>query len=120
MSNSGRRNHKGKKKPEAPEVLKLESTGVVEEEKFVPVFTIDDEEYLLWINPPATVGLRYLKEIKLRGPDAAAVWLLEQMIGEDGYDALMNFKELKPGNIDRVLEICKEYSMGEGGNLGNG
>jgi hypothetical protein len=120
MSNSGRRNHKAKRGNEPIEVLKLETTGTEEEQKFVPIFTIDDKSYDLWVNPPATVGLRYLKEIRLNGADSAAVWLLYQMIGEDGYDALMNFAELKEGHLDQVLKICREHAMGEDGNLGNG
>lgn len=120
MSNSGRRNHKAKKNNEPIEVLNLETTGTEEEQKFVPIFTIDKKPYDLWVNPPATVGLRYLKEIRLNGADSAAVWLLYQMIGEDGYDALMDFAELKDGHLDRILKICREHAMGDGGNLGNG
>lgn len=83
-------------------------------QKFQPLFTINDEGYDLWINPPASVGLTYLKMCRTEGTESAAVWLLEQMIGEDGYEALMNYPELDSKDLDKLLRVCKDYSMGDG------
>lgn len=120
MSKNARRKRQNVK-ADVPEVLHFSSERPVEEEqKFVPIFTVDDKEYELWTNPPASVGLRYLRMVREEGTESSAVWLLEQMIGEDGYEALMNLPDLKAGDLERIMKICKEYSMGdEEGGAGN-
>lgn len=119
MSN-GRRHRRAS----APvEVMELNSgDSVVEEQKLVPIFRIDGVSYDLWVNPPATVGLKYLKRVRMDGGESAAQWLMEEMIGEDGYLALMEFDALTKQQLDRILDLCKEHAMGnqEESPAGNG
>jgi len=114
-------NRRNRQSPAGPiEVIRFDKPEetVEEEQKFQPLFFVGDDQYDLWVNPPATVGLRYLKEVRENGSESGAVWLLYQMIGEDGYDALMNLKDLKEKQIEQIVKICKQYSMGDG--VGNG
>lgn len=112
MSNGARRRRQTRP-AERPEVVHFTSAAPEEEQKFETLFTVDDKEYALWINPPASVGLAYLKMVKEENTEAAAVWLLEQMIGEDGYEALMGLPDLKEEDLTRIMKICKQYSMGD-------
>lgn len=116
MSKGARRRRQSGAETVTPEVLHFSTTEKVEEEqKYELLFTVDEKEYFLWVNPPASVGLAYLKKVKTENSEAAAVWLLEQMIGEDGYEALTNLPNLKEEDLNRIMEICKQYSMGEEG-----
>lgn len=82
-----------------------------EEQKYETLFTVNGKAYDLWVNAPASVGLRYLKMVRKEGGESAAVWILEQMIGEDGYDALMGIPNLKDKDLQRIMKIVKEYAM---------
>lgn len=115
----GRRNRQAAAR-EPIEVLhfKTDPDDTGEEEEYVPLFTIDDKSYDLWINPPASVGLEYLKRAADYGVEAAAVWILEEMIGEDGYAALQNYKKLEVKQLEKILAICKRHAMGD--EQGNG
>lgn len=116
MSKGARRRRQNGAEKVTPDVLHFSTTEEVkEEQKYELLFTVDDKEYFLWVNPPASVGLAYLKRVKTKGQEDAAVWLLEQMIGEDGYEALTNLPNLKEEDLDRIMEICKQYSMGDEG-----
>lgn len=44
--------------------------------------------YTMPAKPNAGLGLAYLKQARRLGPDVAASWLIEEAVGEDGYDAL--------------------------------
>lgn len=114
MSKGARRRRQNGAEKVSPEVLHFSTTEPVQEEqKYELLFTVDEKEYFLWTNPPASVGLAYLKKVKTENPEAAAVWLLEQMIGEDGYQALTELPDLKDEDLEQIMKICKEYSTGD-------
>lgn len=103
-------------RPGEEKLSKLEfftEDSVEEEQKFEEVFSIDGKPYYLWVNPPPNIGLDYLARVKEGGTEAAIVWLLEQMIGEDGYKALRTYKGLKRKQLSQVIQICKDYSIGD-------
>lgn len=59
----------------------------------VPVFTVDHEDrdstvYTMPRKPNVGLALRYLKLARKQSPDVAMSWLIEEAIGEEGYDAL--------------------------------
>lgn len=97
---------------EPPQVIHFsDEDGFEEEQKFEDLFTINGKAYQLWVNAPASVGLTYLKMVRTKGAESAAVWIMEQMIGEDGYEALMNYPKLKEKDVKRIMDIVKEYAM---------
>lgn len=106
-------NTKKAKRPdnEPPELIKLESAPAPERET-AELFSIDGETYGVWLNPPANIGLQYLKMARVRGNDIAAQWLMEQMIGEDGYEALMDFDSLTEESLKQIVNACEEHALG--------
>lgn len=113
MSNNLRR-HRQSSPGQPPQIIELEAdNGFEEEQKFETLFTIDGKAYDLWVNAPASVGLRYLKMVRTENQEAAAVWLMEQMIGEDGYEALMNYSKLKAKDLERIMRVVKEYALAD-------
>jgi hypothetical protein len=113
MSDNLRR-HRQSSPGQPPEILHFSTEeGFEEEQKYETLFTVNEKSYDLWINPPASVGLRYLKMVKEQNQEHAAVWLLEQMIGEDGYAALMSIPNLKASQLEQISKIVKDYAMGD-------
>jgi hypothetical protein len=62
-------------------------------EQRVPLFYIDDQAYTVPRFPAPAVGLRFLKILHNEGEGEANYYLLTTMLGEEGYDALMNYSD---------------------------
>jgi hypothetical protein len=75
-------------------------------EQRVPLFYIDDVPYTVPRFPDPAVGLRYLKILHEDSDGEATYFLLTTMLGEAGYNALMEYSEagkLTQEQFDAVL-----------------
>lgn len=73
----------------------------------VVLFTIDGEEFTIPEKPPFKVALKYMNESKRSGNDMfAALQLLEDMLGKEAYDRLLNFDGLTDELVGEILEQC--------------
>lgn len=97
---------------EMPEVIKLSSDDPTPDKELVDLFEIDGEMYRMWLNPPASVGLRYLKINREQGTESGAQYLLETMLDGDGYDALMNYGKLTDEQFESIMKACEKYAVG--------
>lgn len=102
------------KPPEVPGGIIRFTTEDPEEraEKRSVLFSIDDSEFTVLDNPPASLGLEYLDVSRKLGPLAAVSWAMEAMLGRDGYAALKAFKGITPGGLQRVVEVVTEKILG--------
>lgn len=73
-----------------PVVVHFKTRSEAVEVETEPLFFIDDVEYRIPVKFPANFSLRYLRMIRRQGQEVAADWLLEQVLTEDGYEALSN------------------------------
>jgi len=109
--------------PQANGVLRLTSTSD-EEEAREPLFYIDDVEYTIPVEPPASIALEALHIVAEGGGSPVAQMMAEdyvmtEMLGEEGYAALRGCKTLKSADLRRVIEVCSERAnaaMEEEGN----
>lgn len=83
-------------------MIKLEKS--TEEIEYVEIFEIDGKSHSIKKKQPVNVGLRYLKMVRTDGPEVAQSWLLEQVLGEEAYDALMNFDGLTQEQLQSVMK----------------
>jgi hypothetical protein len=88
-------------------------------EQRIPLFLIDEVEYTVPRFPAPTIGLKYLKLAHEQGSDEANYWLLTSMLGEEGYEALMDYSEkglLTDEDYDAVVaKALRIVSRREGG-----
>lgn len=127
--------------PEAPIVIQHRSTPAVEAER-VAVFTVSqpNPDHAEWVakspskrsktEPAETIdvvysmvgkpnpgaGLEYLRQAR-GNADLAASWLIEKMIGSDGYTALVDELEMMSGEeaealLMAVAEKVKKIALG--------
>jgi hypothetical protein len=96
-------------------------------EQRVPLFFIDDKAYTVPRFPNPAVGLRYLKILHEESEGEAVYYLLQNMLGEEGYDALMEYSEankLSPEQFEAVvakaLRIATRQDEGPKGIRANG
>lgn len=71
------------------------------------LFTIDGEEFTIPEKPPFKVALKFMNESKRSGNEMfAALQLLEDMLGKESYDRLLDFDGLNDELLGQILEQC--------------
>ncbi len=112
MSNKSRAQKKPVKKAKF-EPVRITTTDVeVEEATRVPLFYIDDEEYTIPQTFSASIGLRYLRNINVDGRDYAIAQLMEEVLGEEGFEALSTCNYLTKTQIENITEYIVELALG--------
>jgi len=113
---------KGKTRPRAvaavrdgdtPNVARLSTTAAPAPVEKVPLFFIDDVEYGMPKKIRPNVSLKYLRMIREQGADVAGAWLLEEVIGTEAYEALMNYNALEEEHLNRVMQIVEKHVLGQ-------
>lgn len=84
----------------------------------IPLFSIDGTVYSVPKQIDGGSLLRYLDDAAERGGEAAIANLLREMVGDDGYEALVSFKGLKPGQLEELFDKVEEYAMGQMNKIG--
>jgi hypothetical protein len=94
-------------------MIELDST--VEEETTedrVPLFSIDGTTYDIPTEIKPHVALKYLWLLKERGSDYATAWLMETVLGKDGFQALVNYEQLTPAQFNAIKDAVQEAALG--------
>lgn len=79
----------------------------------VTLFTLDDQKFTIPKLPRANLALQYLDKVRDEGTDFATAWLLEEMLGSDAYEALLDFEYLKPEQLETIVELCQKQVVGK-------
>lgn len=78
----------------------------------VVLFTIDGEEFTVPEKPPFKVALKFINESKRSGNEMfAAMQLLEDMLGKEAYDRLIDFDGLTDELLGQILEQCTDRAF---------
>ena len=80
--------------------------------EMVDLFEIDGTIYQIPKTPKANIALKYLKNVREHGDDYAAGVMLEDLLGKDGYEALMNYDELDMQDLQAVIMAAQEVLLG--------
>jgi hypothetical protein len=96
---------------ELPEIISLRSAPEDEAER-IDLFRIDGVVYTMSVRPRANVSLKYAWIAREKGMEAAASYALEALIGDDGYQALMNFSGLAPEDLDQIVSAASKIMAG--------
>ncbi|MEU1088968.1 hypothetical protein ABZ401_19395 [Streptomyces sp. NPDC005892] len=79
----------------------------------IVLFYVDDTEYSIPQHVGRNHGLRYLRTMRRQGEALAAQELLEVLIGEDGYQALMDCDDLTDEQLDQIMNRLRDMALGE-------
>lgn len=91
------------------EALHFDSSKTVDDADVVKIFSIDDTDYYVPREPRANVTLKYLRMART-DPANAQGWLLEQLLGEESYTALMEYEALTKEELLHVLAIVEKLA----------
>src|SRR5690349_2391474 len=94
-----------------PRVLRL-TTKQADPVEREPIFYIDDVEYTIPVRMRTNEALECLHVFRTRGDEVATDFLLEKLLGADGYRALREYDGLEPEHLQQIIEIAVERMMG--------
>jgi len=97
---------------DAPKILRLTTSRKGTARKRAPLFYIDDTEYTTEVNPSPARGLKYLHLLRTEGADVATQYMLETLIGKDGYEALMDYEDLTDEQLEQVITAASKIMLG--------
>jgi hypothetical protein len=106
-------------------VIELPPAGSVAYNEVV-LFKLDGQEYTTTDRPRVALSLRYMRMIREEGESEANAYLVEQCIGTEAYERLMDYDDLTTEQFAGIMELVKSIAIkalpgeGEGGPKGKG
>lgn len=95
------------------EMIVLPSAKKAEDEiEMEPVFELDGDIYQIPKKPSAGMALGYLEMQTKQGPDAAIHWMMIEMLGEEGFDALKTHPDLERETLDAIIQHVERRVLG--------
>lgn len=76
------------------------------------LFSIDGTPYYIDARPRPNIGLKQLWLLKTKGEEIAQTETLIAMIGEEGFQALMNYDGLKAEELEQIFKIANDTAFG--------
>lgn len=89
----------------------VKSTG--EKKDKIVLFTIDDQEFTVPAKPGMRVALKFLNQMKKSDNEMfGMLQLLEDMLGADQYEKLLDYEELTDELVGKIAEQCITLALG--------
>lgn len=97
---------------DAPQILRLKTAPKGAKRKRETLFYIDDVEYSVEVHPSPARSLKYLKLMRDEGADIATQYMLENLLGTEGYQALMEYEDLTDEQFEQVVTAASKIMLG--------
>jgi hypothetical protein len=96
----------------APNIVSLRSAINPPEGQRVPAFSINGTVYTIATRPKTNAGLKYIHLARTKGQEIAVDFMLETLLGTEGYQALMDFDDLTEQNLTDVITAASKIMLG--------
>lgn len=103
----------------ANEAIELPEAGSVVYDEVV-LFKLGDTEYVTTDRPRVALSLRYMRKVREIGESQANSYLLEEMIGTEAYETLMDYDDLTAEQFKAIMELVKSITIKALPNEGDG
>lgn len=100
---------------QATAAVELDSSRPAPERDVFQIFSIDGVPYYAPTAPTANVELTYLYKVRHEGELLAGAYLIEELVGHEGYVALMNYAPLTREDLERIVKVLFEAVQGAAG-----
>jgi hypothetical protein len=80
-------------------------------DKREPLFYVDDVEYTIPVKVPGSVSLEAMERFRQYGDAAASPWLMELVLGEDGYAALRR-SGVEKEDLAKIGKVVRDRVFG--------
>lgn len=79
----------------------------------VPIFSVNGKVYEIPDKVRPGVAMKYLHYCRTRGIGIAESWLAEELLGVEGYEALLDFPDLTQEQSDAIITTARAVVFGE-------
>lgn len=93
------------------EPLHFDSAAAPEIERVVIAY-LDDYELTMPAVVPPNVGLKVMRTSRKSGDEAAMMQMLEEVLGEEGYERLENWSALTVDNLVALFKVVQKVALG--------
>lgn len=77
-----------------------------------PLFSIDGVEYTMPREVSASLTLEAMERFETLGEIRATRWLMVELLGQEGYDALRRCKEVTVRQFLQIQEVLRDRALG--------
>jgi hypothetical protein len=95
-----------------PNIVSLRSAVNAPKGERVPAFSINGRVYTILTRPKTNAGLKYIHLARTKGAEIAVDFMLETLLGTEGYEALMDFDDLTEADLTAVIEAASRIMAG--------
>ena len=78
-----------------------------------PIFSIDGTEYTIPREVPGSLALQAMERTRTNGEVSATAWLMEEMLGADGYRALRECPTVRRDEVQAITRIIRDRVFGD-------
>jgi hypothetical protein len=78
-----------------------------------PAFTINGTVFSVPVEVKAQVAIRYMDHCRKKGENWGLSWLLETILGEQAYEALLEFDDLEDEQLIAIAKIVQSKVIGD-------
>ena len=90
----------------------IDTNALPKSNKREKLFEIDGREYTVPVEVGGEIGLRATRIAEEKGEIAAELYVIEQTIGMDAYEALCAVENLPKKTLAAILTVCREKVFG--------
>lgn len=94
------------------EPLQFTSPDTPAEQERVVIAYIDDYPLTMPAEISPNVGLKIMRTSRRSGDEAAMMQMLEEVLGEEGYERLENWSALTVDNLIDLFKVVQKVAMG--------
>jgi hypothetical protein len=95
-----------------PKIVSLRSAKNPVPDVRLPAFRINGVTYSILTKPKVNQGLKYVHLSRTRGQEIAIDFMLETLLGKEGYQALMDFDDLTEDDLTAVITAASRIMAG--------
>lgn len=92
--------------------IKTSQTAFPEDQPREVLFRIDDVPYTIPVEVPATFSLQAAEYTRQHGEAAVTAWILEKLLGEEGWRALRTCDAVTKSQLRAIMKICNDRVFG--------
>ena len=97
---------------DGPNVVSLRSAVNPAVDERIEAFSINGTMYSILTRPKVNAGLRYIHLARTRGSEIAIAFMLETLLGVEGWEALMAFDDLTEEDLEAVVDAASKIMAG--------
>lgn len=94
------------------QIMSLQSLSDSAKDERVPAFTIDGNAYTIRTAAKVNESLRYINLARTRGPRIAIDYMMDALLGREGWQAFIGFEDLTEADFAQLADMAVKIMNG--------